>query len=66
VRQAPSTRVFLFLVLETRVLRACLAFYLKGRRVGGSASRIDPKMSRAPNGRVSFHLAPSSMVLKVC
>jgi hypothetical protein len=42
-RHAPTTRVSLFLVLETCVLAVHLAFYCKGRRAGSSASCIDPK-----------------------
>jgi hypothetical protein len=54
VRRAPGTRVSLFLVLETRVLMARLAFHCKRRHTGSSFSCIDPKVRRAPNGRVSF------------
>jgi hypothetical protein len=61
-RCAPSTRVSLFLVLETRVLVAHLTFHCKGRHAGSSASCIDPKARRAPNGRISFLLASSSTV----
>jgi hypothetical protein len=45
VRRAPSTRVSLFQVLETRVLVTRLVFQCKGRRAGSSASFIDPKVS---------------------
>jgi hypothetical protein len=61
-RCAPTMRVSLFLVLETRVLVVCLAFYYKGRRDGSSASCIDPKARRTSNKRVSFQLASSSTV----
>jgi hypothetical protein len=61
-RCAPTKRICLFLVLETRVLVACLTFYCKGRRAGSSASCIDPKARRSPNGRISFQLALSRTV----
>jgi hypothetical protein len=49
--------VSLFLVLETHVLVARLAFHCKGRRVGSSVSCIDPKARQA-----SFQLASSNTV----
>jgi hypothetical protein len=42
-RRSPSTRVSLFLVLETRVLVAHLTFHYKGRQASSCASCIDPK-----------------------
>jgi hypothetical protein len=56
--------IFLFLVLEMRVLGAHLAFCSKGRCPGSSASRIDLKARRAPNEHVFFHLALTSTVEK--
>jgi hypothetical protein len=61
-RRIPTTRVSLFLVLEMRLLVARLSFYCKGRRAGSSASCIDTKARRAPNGHISFQLASSSIV----
>jgi hypothetical protein len=62
VRRGHSTCVSLFLLLEACVLQAHIVFHYKERRAGSRVSRIDPKATRAPNGRVSFHLASSSTV----
>jgi hypothetical protein len=76
VRHAPSTRVSLFLVVDTRVLVARLSFHCKGGACNRGASRIslqretrldsasciDPKVRHSPNRRVSFQLASSSTV----
>jgi hypothetical protein len=61
-RHAPTMRVSLFLVLETRVQLARLIFYCKERHTGSSVSGTDTKARHARNGRVFFQLASSSTV----